>query len=62
MKQLCLRGVPNAPSLYAPTINITLAEQRQTQVLDAMVKYGKLSQDEADSIKEMQFSRGGNGN
>lgn len=52
-----LAGVPNAPSVYAPTVNLTLAEQRQSQVLDAMVKYKYLSQEEADSIKNMQETR-----
>lgn len=52
-----LAGVPNAPSVYAPTVNMTLAEQRQSQVLDAMVKYHKLSKEEADSIKAMQETK-----
>lgn len=52
-----LAGVPNAPSVYAPTVNMTLAEQRQSQVLDAMVKYHKLSKEEADSIKAMQTTK-----
>lgn len=52
-----LAGVPNAPSVYAPTVNLNLAEQRQSQVLDAMVKYKYLSQEEADKIKDMQETR-----
>lgn len=52
-----LAGVPNAPSVYAPTVNMKLAEQRQSQVLDAMVKYHKLSKEEADSIKDMQQTK-----
>lgn len=52
-----LAGVPNAPSVYAPTVNLNLAEQRQSQVLDAMVKYKYLSQEEASSIKDMQETR-----
>lgn len=52
-----LAGVPNAPSVYAPTINLKLAEQRQSQVLDAMVKYNTLSQEEANQIKAMQASK-----
>ncbi len=35
-----LAGVPNAPSVYAPTNNLDLAEQRQAQVISAMKKYG----------------------
>ena len=34
-----LAGIPNAPSVYAPTVNLDLAKQRTKQVIDAMVKY-----------------------
>ena len=43
-------GVPNAPSLYAPTVNMTLARQRQQQVLNAMVDNNMLTREEANSI------------
>ncbi len=52
-----LAGVPNAPSVYAPTVSLKLAEERQTQVLDAMVKYKKMSKEESDAIKAMQKTR-----
>ena len=42
-----LAGVPNAPSVYAPNINPTLAKQRQTQVINAMVQYGYISNEQA---------------
>ena len=45
-----LAGVPNAPSVYAPTINMNLAISRQGKVLRSMVEYGYLSQEEADSV------------
>ena len=45
-----LAGVPNAPSVYAPTINPVLAKQRQTQVIKAMVDYGFISNAEANTI------------
>lgn len=45
-----LAGVPNAPSLYAPTVNLTLAKKRQAHVLNSMVEYGYITQSEADSI------------
>ena len=45
-----LAGLPNAPSVYAPTKNPGLALQRQQQVLDAMVEYGYLTCKEADEI------------
>ena len=49
-ESVLLAGVPNAPSAYAPTQNFDLACQRQHQVLARMVKYGTLTQNEADAI------------
>ncbi len=46
-----LAGIPNAPSVYAPTVNPTLAKQRQYQVINSMLEYGYISKDEALSIK-----------
>ena len=46
-----LAGVPNAPSVYAPTVNPDLAKKRQKHVLNKMAEYGYISQDEANSIK-----------
>lgn len=45
-----LAGVPNAPSRYAPTVNMQLARQRQQQVLHAMVANHMLTQEEAELI------------
>lgn len=42
-----LAGIPNAPSVYAPNINPTLAKQRQTQVINAMLRYGYISNEQA---------------
>ena len=50
-EQTLLAGIPNAPSIYSPTVNIDLAKKRQEKVLDAMVKYKYLSKKEADDIK-----------
>lgn len=36
-----LAGVPNAPSVYAPTVNPELAERRRQIVVEAMAKYEK---------------------
>ena len=47
-----LAGLPNAPSAYALTEHAELAEQRQGAVLRQMVKYGYLSQREAEKIQE----------
>lgn len=45
-----LAGVPNAPSVYAPTINPDLTKSRQKKVLSSMVEYGYLTQKEADEV------------
>lgn len=47
-----LAGIPNSPSNYSPTQNSKLAKERQKQVLDRMVKYGYISQEEANKIEE----------
>ncbi len=46
-----LAGVPNAPSLYSPTVNLDLAKKRQKHVLNKMVEYGYITQEEADTVK-----------
>ena len=43
-----LAGVPNAPSVYAPTVNMDLATKRQEKVLQTMLKNGYISQEEYD--------------
>lgn len=45
-----LAGVPNAPSVYAPTVGYDLARQRQEQVLRRMVDAGYLSDNDATAI------------
>ena len=45
-----LAGIPNAPSIYAPTKNPVLAKQRQRQVLEKMVKYNYITEDEKNEI------------
>lgn len=49
-ESVMLAGIPNAPSVYAPTQNLELARQRQKQVLSKMVKYKYLTQEESDKI------------
>lgn len=46
-----LAGIPNAPSVYAPTVNMDLCKSRQGKVIRSMVKYGYISQEQADRIK-----------
>ena len=45
-----LAGVPNAPSVYSPTVNPDLAKKRQSHVLDCMVEYGYITSEEANAI------------
>lgn len=47
---IMLAGIPNAPSVYAPTQNPELTKQRQKQVAEKMVKYGYLTEEEKDKI------------
>ena len=47
-----LAGVPNAPSVYVPTVNPELAKRRQGKVIRSMIEYGYLSQEEADKIMQ----------
>jgi len=52
-----LAGVPNAPSVYAPTNNLKLAEERQSQVLRAMVEFGVITEEEKNEVEEMQTTK-----
>ncbi len=45
-----LAGIPNAPSVYAPTKNPDLAKKRQDKVLERMVETGAITQDEMNTI------------
>jgi len=47
-----LAGVPNAPSVYAPTKNLNLAHKRQKQVLNKMIECGYLTDAEAQKIED----------
>ena len=51
-----LAGIPNAPSVYAPTKNPKLAKQRQRQVLDKMVEYGKMNLEYANEILQITYA------
>jgi len=44
-----IAGLPQAPSLYDPLVNLRLAKARQRIVLQSMVKYGGLSQSAANA-------------
>lgn len=45
-----LAGIPNAPSVYAPTKNPDLAQKRQDKVLDRMVETEVLTEDQKKTI------------
>ena len=47
-----LAGLPQSPNYYSPFNDVKIAKQRQSVVLDQMVKYGYISQTEAAKAKE----------
>ena len=47
-----LAGVPNAPSVYAPTSNKELCKQRQRKVIASMVEEKCISQETANEIDQ----------
>lgn len=47
-----LAGIPNAPSVYSLTANPDLAEQRQQYVIQQMVRYGYISEDEGKELSQ----------
>lgn len=51
---IMLAGIPNAPSVYAPTVNLGLAKERQLQVIQKMIKYDVLTEDKAKIILECE--------
>ncbi len=52
-----LAGVPNAPSVYSPKVNLNLAERRQSVVLEKMVESGYITQEKADEIESQQITK-----
>ena len=49
-----LAGIPNAPSVYALTVNKDLALNRQRKVISTMVENEYLTQEQADELIKMQ--------
>lgn len=47
-----LAGIPNAPSVYSPTVNKDLCKKRQKKVIRSMVENEYLTQGEADQIDQ----------
>lgn len=52
-----LAGVPNAPSVYSPKVNLSLAEIRQSIVLEKMIDAGYLTKEEAKIIEDNQITK-----
>lgn len=49
-----MAGIPNAPSVYAPTANIDLTLSRQRKVISTMVENEYISQETANELLAMQ--------
>lgn len=45
-----LAGIPNAPSIYAPTVRPDLTRNRQEKVISSMLEYGYLSEDKEKDL------------
>lgn len=56
-ESILLAGIPNAPSVYAPTVNKQLAKKRAEQVIMKMVEYKYLKIEEANKILENNKSK-----
>ena len=41
-----LAGIPNAPSVYSPNVNLNLAKKRQAHVINKMQEYGYITQEQ----------------
>ena len=54
-----IAGLPAAPSLYSPLVDLNMALQRQKIVLAAMVRYGFIGPQQAEEARKIQlkFSR-----
>lgn len=50
-----MAGIPNAPSVYAPTVNLDLALSRQGKVISTMVENNYITQDKADKLLNEQL-------
>ena len=49
-----MAGIPNAPSVYAPTANLDLTLSRQQKVISTMVENKYITQETADELLDMQ--------
>jgi len=46
-----LAGIPAAPVTYDPLLNFEAAKARQSQVLELMVRHGRITQEQADAAR-----------
>ena len=53
-----LAGIPNAPSVYAPTVNLDLALQRQKKVLKCMKTEKYISEEQYNEVLKEEYSYG----
>ena len=51
-----LAGIPKSPSYYSPLVNPVKAKQRQKTILNAMVKNGYITSNEADEAYNISLS------
>ena len=49
-----LAGVPNAPSVYSPKVNLSLAHKRQEKVVSSLVDNKIITEDDAKRILSFQ--------
>ena len=47
-----MAGIPNAPSVYAPTVNKALCKSRQKKVISSMVEEEIITKEQADEIDQ----------
>lgn len=51
-------AMPKAPNFYNPYVNVEAAEERRNLVLDQMVDFGSITQEEADAAKQIPVTEG----
>ena len=49
-----LAGIPNAPTVYSPSVNPDLTRKRQEKVISDMLEYGYITESEAKTIFELE--------
>jgi len=49
-EETLLAGIPNAPSVYSPTVNPDLSKQRQKQVIHKMLKNNYITKEISDEL------------